>query len=94
MKPEVSGSLKHLGYDWYEQTPKQMGEIITKFLQKVDAESYLMDVYTTGDNMYRNIHIEWDDIFVRRILDIRFNAVNYNGMNIEYGQKKLEKRRK
>lgn len=88
MKPEVDKSLKRLGYGWHKQKPEEIGEIVSDFLKKANAESYLMDVYSNGGSVYRNIHIEWEEHFFVRIVDIRFNKIEHGrAVNLEITEK-------
>ncbi len=50
-KPEIEPHLKHLGYDWINISPEDVG----KELKKQKAECWVIDVAATSDYMYRTI---------------------------------------
>lgn len=54
-KPEVSSNLKAYGYDWIPQTTDEVGKDLADVLKKHKAECFVMDVYATGNRVYRNI---------------------------------------
>ncbi len=54
-KPPVEGSLKGLGYDWIKVKNDDVGKDLVDILNKNNAECYILDVYTSGNQVYRNI---------------------------------------
>ncbi len=78
-KPEVSSSLKAYGYDWISQTPDDIGKDLADVLKKNKADCFIMDVYSTGNQVYRNIACifeEYPEMGTEDELRIRYNRDN------------------
>lgn len=75
-KPKVDSNLKEYGYDWIPIKIEDVGKDLTNVLEKHKAECFIMDVYATGNQVFRNIACifkEYPGMKTEEELRIRFN---------------------
>jgi len=64
--------LRHLGYEWIEQSIEEALSMLKDKLEKQQAKAWVMDVYTSN-HVYRNIVIKYID----ELNDIREIEINF-----------------
>jgi len=65
-----------LGYSWIEQSIDETLAYFAGYLKRNDAKAYVMDVYASNNQVYRNIVIQLprqSEVFPAENINIRFN---------------------
>lgn len=71
--PEARGDL---GYSWIEQSIDEVLAFFGSYLKRNDAKAYVMDVYASNNQVYRNIIIQLptqSKVFPAENIHIQFN---------------------
>ena len=62
-----------LGYKWKEIPIPKALDMLGKFLSRNSAKAYIMDVYATNNQVYRNIHIDYQGVGREEGINAQFN---------------------
>lgn len=71
--PSISSSLRHLDYHWDEITPEEFAEKLADKLKACGAKAWMLDVYCSNDQVYRNLVVRWKGQFLVKSIALRFN---------------------
>lgn len=74
-----------LGYNWIEQTVDEVLAFFAGYLKRNGAKAYVMDVYATNNQVYRNITIqlpEQSEVFPAENIHIQFNREEGRQMSL------------
>lgn len=80
--PSLESSLRRRDYHWTEITPEEFAEMLTKKLKKIGAKAFLLDVYCSNDQIYRNLAVKWMGHISVKSLYLRFNRDEGKEINI------------
>ena len=77
MYPELPETRTDLDYKWRPVPVSEVLNALRKFLERNDAKGYMMDVYASNNEVYRNmlIHIPGvkDGVFLPESISMQFN---------------------
>ena len=65
-----------LGYRWNEQSIDEVLTFLSGYLKRNDAKAYVLDVYASNNQVYRNIIIqlpELSEVFPAENIHVQFN---------------------
>ena len=71
--PGIDSSLRRRDYHWIEITPEEFAQKPAKKLQKLGAKAWLLDVYCSNDQVYRNLAVKWTGFNSVKSLQIHFD---------------------
>lgn len=73
--PELPKTRTDLGYKWEPALVEDVLMSFCKFLKRNDARAFMMDVYATGDKVYRNMLIQLPKkgLYPPETISIQFN---------------------
>lgn len=81
-----------LGYKWEEITPEKAMEYLGKYLKRQNAKCFVVDVYSTGDHIFRNMIIQLpyqSEMFLASDLSIQFGRDEGRQITILFMEKNL-----
>lgn len=58
-EPHIAGSLLRHGYKWTDITANEFANEFASKLNSMEAKAWRMDVYSSGDKLYRNYVIRY-----------------------------------
>jgi len=76
--PSISSSLARRDYHWIEITPEEFAERLAKKLRKMGAKAWMLDVYCSNDQVFRNLEVKW----ISGHLAIHFNREEGTIINV------------
>ena len=80
--PVLDSSLRRRDYHWIEITPENFAQELAEKLKKLGAKAWLLDVYCSNDQVYRNLAVKWMSYERVKSLRLHFNREEGKAMNI------------
>ena len=80
--PGLDSSLRRRDYHWIEITPEEFAQSLAKKLQKLGAKAWLLDVYCSNDQVYRNLAVKWISHERVKSLRLHFNREEGKAISI------------
>ena len=80
--PGLESSLRRRDYHWIEITPEEFAQKLAERLKQLGAKAWLLDVYCSNDQVYRNLAVKWMGHISVKSLYLRFNRDEGKEINI------------
>jgi len=80
--PGIDSSLRRRDYHWIEITPEEFAHKLAEKLEKLGAKAWLLDVYCSNDQVYRNLAVKWNGFGSVKSLRLHFDRGEGKAMNI------------